>query len=95
MAKGYLIGRVSVRDPEGYKEYAALASAAITQYGGKILARGGQCETVEGSGRPRNVVIEFESYARALEYFHSPEYSAARAVRQPLSRGDFVVVEGI
>jgi uncharacterized protein (DUF1330 family) len=95
MAKGYLIGRVSVYDAESYKAYAVAASAAISQYGGKVLARGGTCEIVEGEGRMRNVVIEFESYARALEYYHSPEYFAARKIRQPLSVGDFVVVEGV
>lgn len=95
MAKGYLIGRVSVHDPEGYKAYAAAATAAIAQYGGKVLARGGRSEFVEGQGRLRNVIIEFESFEAATTYFYSPEYLAARRLRWPVSIGEFVVVEGI
>lgn len=95
MAKGYLIGRVSVYDLEGYKAYAGKAAEAVKQYGGTFLARGGRCEIVEGEGRMRNVVIEFESYDRAVEYYHSPEYFAARRLRWGISVGDFVVVEGI
>ena len=95
MAKGYLIGRVSVHDGEAYKAYAAKASAAIAQYGGRILARGGKAEIVEGEGRMRNVVIEFESFEHAKTYFFSPEYLEAKRIRWPVSIGDFVIVEGV
>lgn len=95
MAKGYLIGRVSVHDPEGYKAYAAKAGAAIAQYGGRILARGGRAEIVEGEGRMRNVILEFESFEQAKTYFFSPEYLEARRLRWPVSVGDFVIVEGV
>ncbi|MCA3628912.1 MAG: DUF1330 domain-containing protein [Methylobacterium sp.] len=95
MPKGYLIGRVSVHDPESYKAYAAKASAAIAQYGGKILARGGKAEIVEGEGRTRNVILEFESFEQAKAYFFSPEYMEARRLRWPVSVGDFVIVEGV
>lgn len=95
MAKGYLIGRVSVHDPEGYKAYAGKATAAIAQYGGKVLARGGKAEIVEGEGRTRNVIIEFESFEQAKTYFFSPEYLEARRLRWPISVGDFVLVEGV
>lgn len=93
--KGYLIGRVSVHDAEGYKAYAAKATAAIAQYGGRILARGGRSEIVEGEGRMRNVILEFESFEQARAYFFSPEYLEARRLRWPISVGDFVLVEGV
>lgn len=95
MPKGYLIGRVSVHDPEAYKEYAAKATAAIAKFGGKPLARGGKFEIVEGEGRTRNVILEFESFEQAKAYFFSPEYMEARRIRWPVSVGDFVIVEGV
>lgn len=94
MTKGYVIGRISVLDPEGYKAYVAKATEAIRKYGGTPLARGGRCEIVEGEGRMRNVIIEFESFERAREYYHSPEYMEARRLRMGISIGDLVVVEG-
>jgi uncharacterized protein (DUF1330 family) len=95
MPKAYIVGRVSVHDPEAYKAYAAKASEAIKTYGGTFLARGGRFEIVEGEGRTRNVVIEFESFDAAKAYFFSPEYTEARRVRWPVSVGDFVIVEGV
>jgi uncharacterized protein (DUF1330 family) len=94
MAKGYVIARISVLDPEGYQAYVAKASEAIKICGGTPLVRGGKCEIVEGEGRMRNVVIEFESFEKAKAYYHSPEYFAARKLRMGISIGDIVVVEG-
>ncbi|MBV9218231.1 MAG: DUF1330 domain-containing protein, partial [Methylobacteriaceae bacterium] len=53
MPKGYIIARVSVVEPEGYKAYVAAASEAIRKHGGKPLARGGRAEILEGEGRMR------------------------------------------
>ena len=66
----------------------------MRKYGVKPLARGGRCSIVEGEGRPRNVVLEAESYEAALAYYHSPEYQAAVAVRKPAGIGEMVIVEG-
>jgi uncharacterized protein (DUF1330 family) len=95
MPKAYIVGRVSVHDPEAYMAYAAKASEAIKQYGGTFLARGGRFELVEGEGRTRNVVIEFESFDAARAYFFSPQYMEARRLRWPVSVGEFVIVEGV
>jgi uncharacterized protein (DUF1330 family) len=94
MPKGYVIGRVTVTNPEAYAEYAKDATAAIRQYGGRPLVRGGAHEALEGEARPRNVVIEFESVEQAKRYFHSPEYQAAKAKREGAGIAEIVVVEG-
>lgn len=94
MPKGYVIARISVLDPEAYQAYVTAASEAIRKHGGKPLARGGRCEIVEGEGRMRNVIIEFESFERAKAYYYSPEYQAAVKCRLGKAVGDIVVVEG-
>lgn len=94
MAKGYIIARVTVEDDEAYMRYAQGAGAAMKKYGARILARGGKYEPLDGQARPRNVVLEFESYDQAKAYFNSPEYQAARAHRLGKSVGEFVLVEG-
>ena len=38
MPKGYIIARVDVTDPEAYARYAAAATKAIADHGGKLLA---------------------------------------------------------
>ena len=95
MAKGYWIARVDVRDPEGYKDYVAATKAPFEKYGAKFLARGGSHELAEGSGRARNVLIEFESLAVAHDCYHSPEYQIAAGIRQKYADGEIVLVEGV
>lgn len=92
--KGYWIGRVTVRNMEAYKAYAAANGEAFAKYGGRFLVRGGQFESVSGEPRPRNVVIEFPSYEAALQCWHSPEYQAAKAKQQGGADSDLIVIEG-
>ena len=96
MAKGYWIGRVDVHDPEAYKKYVAANAFALEKYGAKFLVRGGAFENPEGNSRSRNVVIEFESYEKALACYHSPEYQNAIGFRTEngVSEGDIVIIEG-
>jgi uncharacterized protein (DUF1330 family) len=94
MPKGYIIARVDVTDEQAYARYAAMATPVIKQYGGRVLVRGGTCSLLEGERRARNVVIEFESFEQAQRYYHSPEYSEARAAREGAGIADFIAVEG-
>ena len=94
MPKGYVIGRVTVTDPEAYADYAKAATAAIHHHGGRPLVRGGAFEPLEGEARPRNVVIEFDSMEQARTYYHSPEYQAAKAKRDGACVVELVLVEG-
>jgi uncharacterized protein (DUF1330 family) len=98
MPKTYWIARVDLNsgaDPEQYKKYVETAKPAFERHRAKFLARGGKTEVLEGKARARNVIIEFPSMEEALACYHSPEYTAARAIRQALSEGEFVLVEGV
>lgn len=94
MAKGYLIARVNVTDPEKYAVYSKLAAAASAKHGARALVRGGRFETLEGEERARNVVLEFDSLDAARAYYHSEDYQAAKAERENAGVFDFVIVEG-
>ncbi len=94
MPKGYIVARIVVSDPDKYAEYVKGASEAIRKYGGRPLVRGGQVAQLEGEARPRNVVIEFESFEQAQAYYNSPEYQAAKAKREGAGIADIVAVEG-
>ena len=94
MPKGYVITRVDIADAEAYARYAAAATKAIADHGGRALARGGRYEALEGTARARNVVLEFDSYDAARRYFHSEQYQAARKLRQGAAEIEMVLVEG-
>jgi uncharacterized protein (DUF1330 family) len=92
----YVIVDIEVTDPEGYKEYAKMAPAAVTLYGGKYIARGGHNETLEGDWQAKRLVIlEFPSVEQAKNWLNSPEYAPARKLRHQYARSNMVVVEGL
>jgi len=94
MAKGYWIAGLDVTDPEGYKEYVAANAEAFRKYGGKFIVRGGRFEAPEGTARSRNVVLEFKDYDTALACYRSPEYAAAKALREGRAEGSLIIIEG-
>ncbi|MEP3247758.1 MAG: DUF1330 domain-containing protein [Sneathiella sp.] len=95
MPKAYWIAHVTVTDPDQYQFYAGGAPKAFEKYNARILARGGKAEQLEGDGRPRNVVIEFDSLEQALACYHSPEYQEAKAYRKEAGVAEIVIVEGV
>jgi uncharacterized protein (DUF1330 family) len=94
MAKGYWIVHVDVADADAYKTYVAANAEAFAKYGAKFLVRAGTHTVVEGASRKRQVVIEFPDYEAALACYRSPEYQAAKRLREPASEADVVIAEG-
>ncbi len=93
MSKGYWVANVDVSNPDEYKKYVAANAVPFQKYGAKFLTRGGKSEMVEGKLRSRVVVIEFPSFEAALACYRSPEYSAAKKLREHASVADIVVLE--
>jgi uncharacterized protein (DUF1330 family) len=92
----YVINDMEVTDPQQLEEYKKLSPATVAQYGGRFLARGGRCETIEGGWSPKRLVIlEFPSFEQAKAWLDSPEYAPARRMRQKASRSNIVVLEGV
>jgi uncharacterized protein (DUF1330 family) len=94
MPKGYWIVRVSVRDGARYPEYLAAARLAFEKYRARFVVRGGRFEAKEGASRERNVVVEFADPTTARACYNSPEYQAAKAIRNAIADADFIIVEG-
>lgn len=94
MPKGYWMAHVTVTDEANYPPYRVAAGKVVAAYGGRFLARGGRYESPEGPGYERNVIVEFDSYDRAVACYHSPEYKAAVKLRRAYSDSTFTIVEG-
>ncbi|HEX3458075.1 MAG TPA: DUF1330 domain-containing protein [Candidatus Baltobacteraceae bacterium] len=91
----YVIVNVDTKHPQEYETYKAMAQKTVAQYGGRYLARGGEMKVMEGSWEPtRIVILEFPSYEKAHEWWHSVEYAPAKELRQRLSATDLLIVEG-
>ena len=95
MAKGYWI--VSHRKPADQAKagaYREVAVDVVKQAGGKFLVFGGQSEAREFGLSERTVVIEFPSYAKAVETYDSDEYKHALDLLADGAERDFRIVEG-
>lgn len=91
----YLIARVTVKDPEAYKRYAAAAQDVVAKFGGRYIVRGGTTETLEGDRfAGRVVVIEFPTFDTVKAFYNSPEYQAAKRFRDGAADAEFMVADG-
>jgi uncharacterized protein (DUF1330 family) len=94
--KAYLIVEVDTKKPEMMADYRTKTPAAIAEFGGKFIVRGGAIETLEGGWKPpRIVVVEFPSMAKAREFYKSGTY--APLLKQRLAAGESraIFVEGV
>lgn len=94
MPKGYWIAHNDVSDPETYEKYKAATGAVFQKFGANFIVRGGRYKALQGAVRSRHVVIEFDSFDKALECYNSPEYQEAAKYRKGASEGEIVIVEG-
>lgn len=94
MPKAYWVAHVDINDPDTYARYREANAEAFAKFGARFVVRGGAQTEMEGRTRARTVVIEFPDLAAATDCYHSPEYQAAKAIRDPVSTGDLVIVEG-
>jgi len=90
----YLIGRIEVTDPEGYKAYASQTVALAERFGGRFLVKGGAMAQLEGSGPDRHVVVAFPDRKAAEAFYESAEYKAILPIAQRASQRDLVIVDG-
>jgi uncharacterized protein (DUF1330 family) len=88
----YWIAHAKITDPPLYKKYTDRVPEIISRYGGKVLARGGRYQIMEGPENfHRHVVIEFPTFEQAVACFQSPAYQEAAGFR----RGGGGVVENV
>ncbi len=94
--KGYVVCVYKNISNQGkLKEYAVKARAAVENFRGKFLIRGGRAKSNEGEKSPRTVVIEFTSYKQANTFYQSKEYQEAHAILEGHADRQFQIVEGI
>ncbi|MGR3758093.1 MAG: DUF1330 domain-containing protein [Tranquillimonas sp.] len=95
MPKGYIIGHITVTDPDAYKEYVERDTPILEGFGGRFIVRGGRSEAPEGPMKDRHVVVEFPDFEAARRAYHSAEYQDVLKIRRATAESDIVLVEGV
>lgn len=78
----YFVIDLTVTDAEKMTEYVRRVEPLVAEFGGRFLARGGECDVMEGGWRPDVfVLIEFPGRAAIHRFFDSEEYQPLKALR--------------
>lgn len=85
----FWLARSKINEPVAYKRYTDQVPAIIAKHGGKVLARGGKFEVMEGPDYfERFVVIEFPTFEAGVNCFRSPEYDETARHRRENGVGE-------
>ena len=95
MPKAYLMAHIRVQDKEKFEEFKAASGPVIADYGGRILVRNPSPDHREGDLRGVVTLIEFDDMDAARRFYTSPEYTAAKAIRELAADTDLLLVEGL
>ena len=92
----YLIANVEIKDAEKIKNYLATSPQVLQKYSGRFLVRGGHICVTEGNWNPKRlVVVEFDSFEKAKEFWDSDDYKPLKELRQSSADTDMIIVDGI
>lgn len=91
----YLVGRIAIREREGYDRYASRFMPVLKQYGGRLLVSEENPEPLEGEWDGRKLVLlAFDSRDAALTWANSPEYREIAQDRIASSDAVVLLAEG-
>ena len=91
--QAFAIGAHLMRDPEGFKPYAAGVPDVIKNYGCRYIARGGKVTPLCGSFVPdRAVLMEFPSADEAVAFYFSHAYAPLLKIRLRTTDPRFVLL---
>lgn len=90
---GMWVAHIDVKDDDKYAEYIKGSGRVVAAYDGRFIARGGRYQQVEGKEYPRNVIVRFPTYERAVEAYESDEYQAIVEIAKDAADRAFTIIE--
>lgn len=94
MAAYVIFNYLQVHDEEAILAYRQQAHPLVAEFGGKVHVRPGPLEVVEGPPTSYLIITEFDNLAKAETWYHSPEYQAARKLREGAADVQVIIAEG-
>ena len=95
MAKGYLLGQITISDKSQYRKYDAKIGDVIKEFGGKYLVKGGLRMVKEGSPTfQRDVLVEFKDIETVQNFFSSKQFKEISRFRKAGSTGFLLLLKG-
>ena len=83
MSQAYVVGQMTVKNPEKWAQYRSQVLATLLPFDGELVFRGQQAQSFSGiNPHPDIVVIRFPSLADAEGWHGSEPYQALIPLRQ-------------
>ena len=94
MTTAYLVGHISVINPELWAEYRSKVPETLTPWGGELVFRGQQVAILDGDNPHTDiVVIRFPDIAALQDWFSSAVYQELIPLRQQAADMDLMAYE--
>jgi uncharacterized protein (DUF1330 family) len=79
----YVIGHLTVKDPEKWVQYRAGVPATLAAFGGEVVLRGRRVAVLAGDhDHMDTVVLRFPDAAAVAAWYASPAYTALIPLRE-------------
>ncbi len=83
MSSAYLVGHITVRDPQKWAQYASRVPATLVPWGAELVFRGKQVAALAGANPHTDiVVIRFPDVAAVNQWFSSAAYQSLIPLRE-------------
>jgi uncharacterized protein (DUF1330 family) len=83
MSCAYVVGHITVKNPDMWAEYRGKVPETLAPWGGELVFRGKQVAALSGANpHPDIVVIRFPTAAAVEGWFSSPAYQSLIPLRQ-------------
>lgn len=94
MSNAYLIGHITIKQPEKWAEYKAAVPATLLPWGGETVFRGKVAGVLAGEhSHTDTVVLRFPDLASLQAWHDSPAYQALLPLRLEASDGVLVAYQ--
>ncbi len=94
-AQGFVVLEFTIKDPDGFRDYAQRTPSTVQQYGGRFIVRPGKIAGVAGEA-PKGAfaILAFPTVEQAQKWVSSPEYAALKTLRDRSAEARIFIVEG-
>ena len=83
MSHAYLVGNITVKNPQKWADYTRQVPATLVPWGAELVFRGKQVAAFAGeNAHPDIVVIRFPDVASMNQWFASAAYQSLIALRE-------------
>ncbi|MCE8038594.1 MAG: DUF1330 domain-containing protein [Halomonadaceae bacterium] len=95
MSSAYVVGQVTVHDPERWMEYVERVPETLAPWGGEVIMRGQRTAMLAGEpGHPNIVMLRFPDRLAVEQWYASPEYQALVPLRDSAAQVELAAYEG-